>query len=69
MKLEKLLDLTKLFKIKGDELKQLLHRSIGAVSCLNSEKELYYGSGVLISKNLVLTCAHNLFDRKTGTLN
>jgi V8-like Glu-specific endopeptidase len=41
----------------------LLHRSIGAITFLNKNKQLGMGSGVLISPNLVLTVAHNIYDR------
>ena len=40
-------------------LKELLHRSVGALTFLNLHKQLQAGSGVLISRDIVLTAAHN----------
>ena len=44
-------------------LKQLLHRSIGALTFLNRNKKLTMGNGTLISPDLVLTVAHNVYAR------
>ena len=52
--------------ITGDAINDLLHRSIVALGYENPliKNTYLYGSGVLISKNLVLTAAHNLFDKE-----
>ena len=41
-----------------------MHRSIGALIFLNTDGQMGFGSAVLISENLVLTAAHNVFNRK-----
>jgi len=51
-------------------MNQILHKNIVAIigQCSNGTIR---GSGILISSNLVLTCAHNMFssvgDRETTT--
>lgn len=55
------------FRIDPDKLDELLHRSIGALTFLNKNKKLNAGSGTLISRNTILTCAHNIFDLKSQT--
>lgn len=51
--------------IQDDAIKDLLHRSIVAIRYENPLiKDKYNcGSGVLISNDLVLTAAQNLFDK------
>ncbi len=44
-----------------------MHRSIGAFTFLNKYKNPNAGSGVLISKNLVLTVAHNIYDKDNSS--
>jgi hypothetical protein len=44
-----------------------MHRSIGALTFLNKSKLPRVGSGVLISKNLVLTVAHNIYDLENSS--
>jgi hypothetical protein len=61
---EKLVRNEDLFPISKQDLKSILHRSIGAITFLNGMKQLTMGSGVLISPDLVLTVAHNLYDKK-----
>jgi V8-like Glu-specific endopeptidase len=39
------------------------HRSIGAITFLTKKKRFAVGSGILISKNIVLTAAHNIYDK------
>lgn len=50
------------FQIDPKKLNELLHRSIGALTFLNKNKRLIAGTGALISKDTILTCAHNIFD-------
>lgn len=40
-----------------------MHQSIGALTSLNSMKQACVGSGVLVSPNLILTSAHNIYDK------
>ena len=62
---EKIVHDEELFAVEDPSvLKQLLHRSIGAMTFLNRHKKLTVGNGTLISPDLVLTAAHNVFDRK-----
>jgi V8-like Glu-specific endopeptidase len=49
--------------LNGESLKSLLHRSIGALTFLNKIKKLAKGSAALISPNLILTVAHNIYDK------
>lgn len=50
--------------INGDALKDILHRSLGALTFLSRHRIPGSGSGVLISEDTILTAAHNIFDRK-----
>jgi V8-like Glu-specific endopeptidase len=43
----------------------MIYQSIGGFTFINVKKESSAGSGVLISRNLVLTAAHNLYDKKS----
>jgi V8-like Glu-specific endopeptidase len=57
-----------LFLIDEEEFSNgVVHRSIGAMTYRNMNKQLGTGSGVLISENLVLTTAHNIYDRDKGS--
>ena len=49
--------------INGNTLKEVLHRSVGALTFLNRNKQFKAGSGVLISRDTILTAAHNIFDQ------
>jgi hypothetical protein len=61
---EKKIYQSEVFCLKDElTLKTLMHRSIGAIKFSNPFKKSFGGSGVLISKDLILTAAHNLFDR------
>lgn len=53
-----------LFQVPSEQLCSLIHRSIGAITFLNPGKLMEVGSGVAISRDLVLTVAHNVYDRK-----
>lgn len=50
--------------INGNLLKEILHRSVGAITFLNKYKKFATGSGVLISRNIILTAAHNFYDKQ-----
>lgn len=47
---------------EGDYQKDKYHRFIGAVQSNLNPGNILRGSGVMISPNLVLTAAHNIFD-------
>ena len=47
----------------GEKLKELLHRSVGALT-FSHHNLRGFGSGVLISPDTVLTAAHNIYERK-----
>lgn len=53
-----------LFKISEEDLELKLHRSIGALMFSDKNGNSSAGTGVLISKDIVLTSAHNIFDKK-----
>ena len=38
-----------------------------ALTFLNANKASHAGSGVLVSKDIILTAAHNIFDKKKMT--
>ena len=44
-------------------MKTPLHKNIGALKIKSYKKGRIMGTGVLISPNLVLTSAHNVYDR------
>jgi V8-like Glu-specific endopeptidase len=52
--------------VEKELLKTLIHRSIGAFTFTNSSKLPCAGSGVLVSRNLILTAAHNLYDKNNN---
>jgi V8-like Glu-specific endopeptidase len=49
--------------VERHDLKSTLHRSMVALTFVNGMRKLCVGSGVLISPNLVLTAAHNVYDK------
>lgn len=62
-KMEKIVRNEELFCIDNPALLQtLLHRSIGAITFQASNKT-FCGSGTLISPYLILTAAHNVYDK------
>lgn len=46
-----------------------MHRSIGGMHFLTSNKKTCVGTGVLISKDLLLTAAHNIYNNILQTEN
>ena len=54
-------------EISPEQMTKLPHKLIGALT-YNSLQNQVQGSGILISPDLVLTCAHNLYDKSTGVL-
>ena len=56
-----------LSEIPREEMTGPIHKHIG-VLLFESEHTIAYGKGtaMLISPNLALTCAHNIFNRRTG---
>jgi V8-like Glu-specific endopeptidase len=52
------------FLIKKEYINTVHHRSIGSITFMNGKGRLGAGSGVLISKNLFFTAAHNIYDKK-----
>jgi V8-like Glu-specific endopeptidase len=64
---EKMVGGTKdLFLITGKSLKAFPHNCIGALTFVNKVKKVCKGTGVAISPDLVLTVAHNVYDRNYG---
>jgi V8-like Glu-specific endopeptidase len=47
-----------------------MHKHIGALNFISSLREGQFGmgTGLLVSPNLVLTCAHNLYNPATGEM-
>ena len=43
---------------------KLHHRLLGAIICHDSQKNMQTGTGMLLSPNLVLTCAHVIVNAK-----
>jgi hypothetical protein len=61
---EKIIHKEQLFSITDPHiLSTVNHRSIGGMTFLTKLKQTGIGSGVLISKNLFLTAAHNIYDK------
>ena len=59
-----------LFCIDQEQLlKTVIHGSIGAITYRNKKYWSGVGSCVLISKNLVLTSAHNIYNRQQKAVN
>jgi V8-like Glu-specific endopeptidase len=52
-----------LFAITGQALNTLPHSCIGALTFVNKVKKVCKGTAVAISPNLLLTVAHNIYDR------
>ena len=56
-----------LFRVPKEDMHQQLHRNIGALTFKSRQfVQLGKGSGTLISPDLVLTAAHNLYSWQTG---
>lgn len=45
-------------RVDLSDMKLLPHRLIGAIICKGPANTLQTGTGILVSKNIVLTCAH-----------
>lgn len=53
-------------EVPRDNMQKDFHQQIGAlISVSPTTKKVKYGTGVLISPDLVLTVAHNIFDMGT----
>lgn len=55
--------------INEETFKETLHRSVGVLTFLNKQNKLEMGSGVIISRDVVLTSAHHIFERLTNSEN
>jgi V8-like Glu-specific endopeptidase len=53
-----------IFPVEKQDLKSVMHRSMVALTFLDGMRRPCVGSGVLISPNLVLTAAHNVYDKE-----
>jgi hypothetical protein len=59
-------DLRNLYKLSEEEMEKNPHNLIGLIQGFNDWGQPIGGTGILISPDLVLTSAHNLFDPQTG---
>ena len=50
-------------RVPPKKMSLLPHKHIGAVICVGPGGSIQYGTGTLISRNLVLTCAHVIYNR------
>ena len=50
-------------RVHPKQMKDLPHRHIGAIICVGPGGSIQYGTGTLISRNLVLTCAHVIYNK------
>lgn len=50
-------------RIEGEKLKEVLHRSIGCITYLDKDQQIQYGTGFMIASDIVITAAHNLYDK------
>ena len=46
------------------EMNKMPHRHIGAILCFGPAQTIQYGTGTLISRDLVLTCAHVIYNKE-----
>lgn len=51
-------------RVSPKKMSSLPHRHIGAVISVGPAGSIQYGTGTLISRNLVLTCAHVIYNRQ-----
>jgi V8-like Glu-specific endopeptidase len=54
------------FKLGEKESYSIEHRSIVALKFFRGNESIGYASGVLLSKNIILTGAHNLYNQTYG---
>ena len=59
----------KLAEISKEQMKDQKYRNIGALELNHFKYGKGHGSGVLISRDLVLTAAHNVFNRGSREIN
>lgn len=50
-------------RVPQANMHRLPHRILGAIICRGPQGSVQVGTGVLISSDLVLTCAHVLFNK------
>ena len=55
------------YLVKKQEVIKVAHRSICGIMYLHKNKIVKCGSGILLSKNIVLTAALNCFDKKINS--
>jgi V8-like Glu-specific endopeptidase len=56
----------KLYKLSEEELEEPPYMFTGLIQGITNSDQRCIGTGTLISPNLVLTCAHNIFLHTTG---
>lgn len=49
--------------------RKLLHRSLRALTFIDKDEQIGFGNAVQISKDIILTAAHNIYNRKYKTDN
>lgn len=47
-----------------ENIAKIPHRHIGAVISVGPGGSIQFGTGILLSKNLVLTCAHVIYNKQ-----
>jgi hypothetical protein len=60
---EKIVRNEELAFIDSSYLHTLIHRSIGCLTFLDGTKRMGVGTGTVIAPDLVLTAAHNFYDK------